>query len=71
MGSQLRRLKEEVEKGIAPKEETLVEVELTAIQKKYYQAIFERNVDFLRKGGKGMFCPPPLPQWMPPFVFCD
>ncbi|EFA77978.1 myb domain-containing protein [Heterostelium album PN500] len=49
----LRRMKENVEKSIAPKEETIVEVELTTIQKKYYRAIYEKNFTFLRKGGKG------------------
>lgn len=44
----LRRLKEHVEKSIAPKQETIVEVELTRTQKKYYRAIHERNVAFLR-----------------------
>ncbi|GAM18730.1 hypothetical protein SAMD00019534_019050 [Acytostelium subglobosum LB1] len=48
----LRRMKENVEKSIAPKEETIVEVELTTVQKKYYRAIYERNFTFLRKGGK-------------------
>ena len=33
-----------------PKEETIIEVELTNIQKKYYRAIIERNFDFLSKG---------------------
>ena len=47
----LRRLKEDVEKSLAPKEETIVEVELTNIQKKYYRAILERNFSFLSKGG--------------------
>lgn len=46
----LRRLKEDVEKTLAPKEETIVEVELTNIQKKYYRAILERNFSFLQKG---------------------
>ena len=46
----LRRLKEDVEKSIAPKEETIVEVELTNIQKKYYRAILERNFSYLSKG---------------------
>nr|CAH8876431.1 unnamed protein product [Trichobilharzia regenti] len=46
----LRRLKEDVEKSLAPKEETVVEVELTNIQKKYYRAIMERNFSFLCKG---------------------
>ena len=43
----LRRLKEDVEKSLAPKEETIIEVELTSIQKKYYRAIMERNFSFL------------------------
>ncbi|XP_071091615.1 chromodomain-helicase-DNA-binding protein 8-like isoform X2 [Haliotis cracherodii] len=47
----LRRLKEDVEKNLAPKEETIVEVELTNIQKKYYRAILERNFTFLSKAG--------------------
>lgn len=46
----LRRLKEDVEKTLAPKEETIIEVELTNIQKKYYRAILERNFSFLQKG---------------------
>lgn len=46
----LRRLKEDVEKSIAPKEETVVEVELTNIQKKYYRGILEKNFSFLSKG---------------------
>ncbi|XP_069797186.1 chromodomain-helicase-DNA-binding protein 8 isoform X2 [Narcine bancroftii] len=46
----LRRLKEDVEKNLAPKEETIIEVELTNIQKKYYRAILERNFAFLAKG---------------------
>ena len=47
----LRRLKEDVEKNLAAKEETIIEVELTNIQKKYYRAILERNFTFLAKGG--------------------
>ncbi|XP_038153467.1 chromodomain-helicase-DNA-binding protein 6 isoform X3 [Cyprinodon tularosa] len=46
----LRRLKDDVEKNLAPKEETIVEVELTNIQKKYYRAILEKNFSFLSKG---------------------
>ncbi len=46
----LRRLKEDVEKSLAPKTETIVEVELTNIQKKYYRAILERNFAFLARG---------------------
>lgn len=46
----LRRLKEDVEKSIAPKEETIIEVELTNMQKKWYRAILEKNFTFLQKG---------------------
>lgn len=42
----LRRLKEDVEKNLAPKEETIVEVELTNTQKKYYRAILEKIFNF-------------------------
>ena len=53
----LRRMKEDVEKSIAPKEETIVEVELTTIQKRYYRAIFERNFSSLNMGGKSTNVP--------------
>lgn len=43
----LRRMKEDVEKSLAPKEETIVEVELTVLQKQYYRAIYEMNTEFL------------------------
>ncbi|XP_047133155.1 chromodomain-helicase-DNA-binding protein 8 isoform X1 [Hydra vulgaris] len=46
----LRRLKEDVAQNIASKEETIVEVELTTIQKKFYRAILEKNFSFLAKG---------------------
>jgi SNF2 family DNA or RNA helicase len=47
----LRRVKENVEKEI-PKEETIVEVELTNIQKKLYKAIFEKNHEILNQYSK-------------------
>jgi len=53
----LRRLKEDVETSIAPKEETIIEVELTQLQKKYYRAILERNFSHLSKGGKQSHLP--------------
>jgi SNF2 family DNA or RNA helicase len=43
----LRRLKGDVEKSLPGKEETLVEVELTTLQKKFYRAVFERNAEHL------------------------
>ncbi|KAH7482156.1 hypothetical protein KRP22_009845 [Phytophthora ramorum] len=48
----LRRMKEDVEKSLAPKEETIVEVELTVLQKQYYRAIYEKNTEFLSRGGR-------------------
>lgn len=48
----LRRMKEDVEKTIPMKEETIIEVELTMIQKRFYRAILEKNIEFLTKGGK-------------------
>lgn len=48
----LRRLKEDVEKSVPPKEETLIEVELTIQQKQYYRALYEKNVGFLHKNKK-------------------
>lgn len=48
----LRRLKDDVEKSIPVKEETIIEVELTSIQKRYYRAILEKNFGFLMKGAK-------------------
>ncbi|KAK4536923.1 hypothetical protein CDCA_CDCA10G2948 [Cyanidium caldarium] len=43
----LRRLKEDVERGIPPKEETIISVELTRTQKKWYRAMYEQNFAFL------------------------
>jgi SNF2 family DNA or RNA helicase len=48
----LRRVKEDVEKSLPPKEETILEVTLTPIQKKFYKAIYERNTVYLFKGAK-------------------
>jgi hypothetical protein len=48
----LRRVKEDVEKSMPPKTETILEVSLTPSQKKFYKAIYERNTTFLFKGAK-------------------
>ncbi|KAI5185744.1 hypothetical protein NEHOM01_1036 [Nematocida homosporus] len=45
----LRRMKDDVE-SIPGKEETIVEVELTMIQKRFYRAILEKNMEFLGAG---------------------
>ncbi|ETV86000.1 hypothetical protein H257_02499 [Aphanomyces astaci] len=53
----LRRVKEDVEKSLPPKEETIIEVELTAVQKQWYRAIYERNTAFLMRGQGGANVP--------------
>jgi SNF2 family DNA or RNA helicase len=49
----LRRFKEDVEKSIPVKEETVIEVELTKVQKGWYRAILERNFAWIKTGNKG------------------
>ncbi|KAJ1973907.1 hypothetical protein H4R35_003873, partial [Dimargaris xerosporica] len=56
----LRRFKEDVEKTIPVKEETIVEVELTSYQKKFYRAILEKNFTWLKNGAKGAQAGPSL-----------
>jgi len=43
----LRRMKNDVEASLLPRQETLIEIDLTSAQKQYYKAIFERNAEFL------------------------
>jgi hypothetical protein len=40
----LRRMKEDVAKKIPPKEETVIQVELTILQKQYYRAVYGMNI---------------------------
>ena len=51
----LPRVKEDVEKSLPPKEEIIIEVALTTIQKQFYRAVYERNTTFLFKGSILMF----------------
>jgi SNF2 family DNA or RNA helicase len=53
----LRRVKEDVAKDIPAKEETVIDVELTSIQKQYYRAIFEHNHAFLSIGATRQSAP--------------
>lgn len=46
----LRRLKEDVEGSIPPKQETIIDVEMTTKQKTYYRAIYDHNRDFFIRG---------------------
>ena len=48
----LRRVKENVEKSIPLKTETVIDVELTTLQKQYYRALYERNRVFLLRGSQ-------------------
>ena len=41
------------EKSIPIKEETVIEVELTKVQKGWYRAILERNFAWIKTGNKG------------------
>jgi len=43
-------MKEDVEDSIPPLQETIIDVELTTLQKTYYKAIYEKNRAFLCKG---------------------
>lgn len=45
----LRRLKVDVEKTLPSKEEVIIEVELTRVQKKYYRAMYEKNLKMLNQ----------------------
>ncbi|MES1918322.1 hypothetical protein MHBO_000304 [Bonamia ostreae] len=49
----LRRFKETVLGKLPLKQETVVDIELTTLQKKYYRAIFEKNKVFLLEAGSG------------------
>ena len=43
----LRRKKEEVEDSIPPLSETIIDVEMTNIQKKIYRCLYEKNKNML------------------------
>ena len=45
-------MKEDLEKYLPPKEETILEVALTPIEKTYYKSIYEKNASVLFKGAK-------------------
>lgn len=46
----LRRMKEEVESSIPPLIETIIDVELTSVQKIVYKTLYEKNKGTLQKG---------------------
>ncbi len=50
----LRRKKEEVEGTIPPLSETIIDVEMTNIQKKIYRALYEKNKHMLSQNFGGI-----------------
>ena len=46
----LRRMKEDVEQSIPPLQETIIDVEMTNVQKTIYKALYEKNKEMLIKG---------------------
>lgn len=47
----LRRMKEDVESSIPPLQETIIDIEMTTIQKTIYRALYEKNKGILVKSG--------------------
>ncbi|XP_047319359.1 ISWI chromatin-remodeling complex ATPase CHR11-like [Impatiens glandulifera] len=48
----LRRLKADVEKGLPPKKETILKVGMSQIQKQYYKALLQKDLEVLNSGGE-------------------
>lgn len=45
----LRRMKEDVEDSIPPLQETIIDIEMTTVQKALYRGIYEKNKTMLAK----------------------
>ncbi|XP_077240536.1 putative chromatin-remodeling complex ATPase chain [Tasmannia lanceolata] len=48
----LRRLKSDVEKGLPPKKETILKVGMSQLQKQFYRAIIQKDLEVLNAGGE-------------------
>ncbi|KAJ3669555.1 hypothetical protein LUZ60_011505 [Juncus effusus] len=48
----LRRLKSDVEKGLPPKKETILKVGLSQMQKQYYRALLQKDLEVINAGGE-------------------
>jgi hypothetical protein len=48
--SNITHIHQDVEKSLPPKEEIIIEVALTSIQKQFYRAVYEKNTSYLFKG---------------------
>mmetsp|Transcript_1089 Transcript_1089/g.1655 ORF Transcript_1089/g.1655 Transcript_1089/m.1655 type:complete len:103 (+) Transcript_1089:3-311(+) len=53
----LRRLKESALNNLPTKEEEIIEVELSSLQKQYYRALYEKNCHFLSEVGSTLHVP--------------
>ncbi|KAH0905115.1 hypothetical protein HID58_044618 [Brassica napus] len=48
----LRRLKSDVEKGLPPKKETILKVGMSQMQKQYYKALLQKDLEAVNAGGE-------------------
>ncbi|KAE8708802.1 hypothetical protein F3Y22_tig00110332pilonHSYRG00258 [Hibiscus syriacus] len=48
----LRRLKSDVEKGLPPKKETILKVGTSQMQKQYYRALLQKDLEVVNAGGE-------------------
>ncbi|KAJ0963388.1 hypothetical protein J5N97_028510 [Dioscorea zingiberensis] len=48
----LRRLKSDVEKGLPPKKETILKVGMSQLQKQYYRALLQKDLEVINGGGE-------------------
>ncbi|MQL96698.1 hypothetical protein Taro_029380 [Colocasia esculenta] len=48
----LRRLKSDVERGLPPKKETILKVGMSQMQKQYYRALLQKDLDVINAGGE-------------------
>lgn len=48
----LRRLKSDVEKGLPPKKETILKVGMSQMQKQFYRALLQKDLDVVNAGGE-------------------
>ncbi|XP_008796216.1 ISWI chromatin-remodeling complex ATPase CHR11 [Phoenix dactylifera] len=48
----LRRLKSDVEKGLPPKKETILKVGMSQMQKQYYRALLQKDLEAINAGGE-------------------
>ena len=52
----LRRLKSDVEKGLPPKKETILKMGMTEMQKKFYAALLQKDIEAVNGGAGPCSC---------------